>query len=111
MPANYSHDKLTTFSIFFLLAFATQLSCTRNESQSISGLPHTPIAASAKAININTADVTELQKIPGVGPASAKKIIEHRKLYGPFRRPEEILIVDGISEKRFREFRSYISIE
>jgi DNA uptake protein and related DNA-binding proteins len=41
----------------------------------------------------------------------AKKIIGHRDRYGPFRRPEDILIIDGISEKRFREFRGFILIK
>ena len=63
------------------------------------------------AVNINTADANDLQRIPGIGPVSAKKIVDHRDRYGPFRRPEEILIIDGISEKRFREFRSFILIE
>ena len=63
------------------------------------------------AVNINTADAEELQKIPGIGPASAKKIIDHRDRYGPFRRPEEILIIEGISDRRFREFRRFIFIE
>ena len=63
------------------------------------------------AVNINTADAQELQKIPGIGPASAKKIIDHRNRYGPFRRPEEILIIEGISDRRFREFRRFIFIE
>lgn len=63
------------------------------------------------AVNINTADAEELQKIPGIGPASAKKIIDHRNRYGPFRRPEEILIIEGISDRRFREFRRFIFIE
>jgi competence ComEA-like helix-hairpin-helix protein len=65
---------------------------------------------SPKAVNINAADADELQNIPGIGPVLAKKIIGHRDRYGPFRRPEEILIIDGISEKRFREFRSFILI-
>ena len=111
MPAKYSHNTVTVFSVFILLAFALHLGCASHESQTFPLRKSTAISASADAININIADEDELQKIPGIGPALAKKIIDHRIRYGPFRRPEEILIVDGISEKRFREFRSFILIE
>jgi|SRR5215204_959538 len=60
-------------------------------------------------VNVNTADASELQKLPHVGPALAKKIIEHRTRYGPFRKPEHLLIIDGLSEKAFRNFSQFIS--
>lgn len=65
----------------------------------------------AFVININTADANELQKLPQVGPALAERIIEHRSRYGPFRKPEHVLIVDGVSEKRFQAFRQFVSTE
>ncbi len=111
MPAKYSHNTSTVFSVFILFAFALQLSCVSHESQTFSPKRSAAIAMSPGAVNINTADAEELQKIPGIGPASAKKIIDHRNRYGPFRRPEEILIIEGISDRRFREFRRFIFIE
>ena len=110
MQATYSHNVLTVFSVLFLLAFGLHLSCARHDSRT-----HSPtkseISTSTNAVNINTADANDLQRIPGIGPVSAKKIVDHRDRYGPFRRPEEILIIDGISENRFREFRGFILIE
>lgn len=111
MSTKYSHKSATILSCFFLLVFALDLSCASNKSQAPVQRKSTAISISPDAININTADANELQKIPGIGLVSAKKIIDHRARYGPFRRPEEILIIDGISEKRLREFRSYILIE
>lgn len=111
MPAKHSHNCLTVFSVSILLASAFLLSCTSNELSPISREPSITNSRSLAAVNINTADEAQLQEIPGIGPGLAKKIIEHRTLHGPFRRPEHILIVEGISEKRFREFRSYILIE
>jgi len=111
MPTKYSHNTLTVFSVFFLLVLAFHSGCTPNRLQTSSRRIPAAKSLSSQAININSADVNELQRIPGIGPVSAKKIVDHRDRYGPFRRPEEILIIDGISEKRFREFRSFILIE
>jgi len=62
-------------------------------------------------ININTASAAELEKLPGVGRVLAERIIEHRKQYGPFRRPEHLIIVRGISDRRFRALRELITVE
>ena len=66
--------------------------------------------ASQPAVNINTADAAELSRLPHIGPALAEKIIEHRKRYGPFRRVEHLLIIEGVSDRRFREIRHLIKI-
>jgi len=62
-------------------------------------------------VNINTASALELEKLPGIGPALAKRIIEHRDKYGPFRRAEHLIIVRGISDRRFRALRDLITVE
>jgi competence ComEA-like helix-hairpin-helix protein len=62
-------------------------------------------------ININTAPAGELEKLPGIGQALAARIVEHREKYGPFRRPEYLIIVRGISDKRFRALREMITVE
>ena len=62
-------------------------------------------------MNINTASAEELEKLPGVGKVLAARIIEHRQNYGPFRRPEELIIVPGISDRKFREMRPLITVE
>src|SRR5436190_11401619 len=62
-------------------------------------------------ININTASAEELEKLPGIGKALAARIVEHREKYGPFRKPEHLIIVRGISDKRFRALRELITVE
>jgi competence ComEA-like helix-hairpin-helix protein len=68
-------------------------------------------AAAARRINLNTATREELEKLPGVGAGLAERIVEHRERYGHFRRVEHLLIVRGISERRFREMRAFITVE
>ena len=64
-----------------------------------------------RRININTASANELETLPGIGKGLAARIIEHREQYGRFRRPEHLIIVRGISDKRFRGLRELITVE
>jgi competence protein ComEA len=61
-------------------------------------------------LNINTAKKDELEKLPGIGPTTAQKIIDHREKYGPFKRIEHLLIVKGISDKVFREIYGSVTV-
>ena len=61
-------------------------------------------------ININTAGALELQALPGIGPALAKRIVEYRKVYGPFEETSGIMNVDGISHKIYENLLGLISV-
>src|SRR4051812_22171208 len=67
--------------------------------------------SAAPLININTASPAELERLPGIGKALAARIVAHRKLYGRFRRPEHLLVVRGISDRRFRAMRALVTVE
>jgi competence ComEA-like helix-hairpin-helix protein len=62
-------------------------------------------------ININNAPMRELEKLPGIGKGLAERIVDHREKYGPFRRTEHLIIVRGISDRRFRALRDLITVE
>jgi len=66
---------------------------------------------SPSRININTASADELEKLPGIGKGLAGRIIEHRETFGPFRKPEHLIIVRGISDKRFHALQEMITVE
>lgn len=61
-------------------------------------------------ININTADSGELDKLPGVGPALAGRIIQYRTEHGPFARPEDLQNVSGIGAKTFEKMVSQVTV-
>ena len=62
-------------------------------------------------ININTADLDELDKIPGVGEATANKILSYREENGDFKNIEEIKNVNGIGEKKFENMKDIICVK
>ena len=74
-----------------------------------SGPANSGIRADGK-ININTADSGTLQKIPGVGPVTAEKIIDYRTSRGKFSSIEEIKNVSGIGEKTFEKMKDKITV-
>ena len=59
-------------------------------------------------VNINTASAEQLQLLPGIGPALAKRIIEFREANGPFEKVDELVAVRGIGEKSLAKLRPYV---
>ncbi len=61
-------------------------------------------------VNINTAGIEEMQRLPGVGPATAQKIIDYRNSIGSFKNAEQLIDVKGIGPKTFEKMRPFISL-
>lgn len=69
------------------------------------------VAASTGAVNINTATAEDLERLPSIGPKTAESIIQFRDENGPFRRVEHVMLVRGVSERRFVEIRPHLRTE
>ena len=54
------------------------------------GPPSAAAAGAARRVNINTATIAELEALPGIGAVSARKIVEHRTLHGPYRALDDV---------------------
>jgi comEA protein len=66
--------------------------------------------APEKKININTASISELQKLPQIGEVVAQRIIDHREKHGKFEKIEEIMKIKGIGEKTFLKLKDLITV-
>lgn len=63
-----------------------------------------------RPLNINTATSEELQQVPGIGPATAQKILQMRKSYGPFKSVDDLLAIRGLGQKRLDKMRKYLTV-
>lgn len=79
----------------------TIISNIRNKSDNVS----------SRKININTASVEELQKLPGIGPTKAQAIVDYRQNNGDFKSIEEIKNVKGIGEKTYEKLKDLIDVK
>jgi competence protein ComEA len=61
-------------------------------------------------IDINRAGAVDFEKLPGMGPELARRIITYRQKHGPFRRVEDLLAVHGMGEKKWRAIRPYLTV-
>ncbi|MBA3450361.1 MAG: ComEA family DNA-binding protein, partial [Chloroflexia bacterium] len=64
---------------------------------------------SPQKINLNTATVAELDILPGIGVVTAERIVQFREENGPFRSVDELIQVQGISDRTVDEFRDQIT--
>jgi len=67
-------------------------------------------AAPAAIVNLNTASPAELERLPGIGPRTAERIVEYRTKHGDFKKVEELMNVQGIGEKSFLRLKPLISV-
>lgn len=80
-------------------------------SQSSDTMKSNTNGSSNGKININLADQSQLETIPGVGPSTAKKIIDYREKEGKFSEVEDIKNISGIGDKKFENMQEYISTQ
>lgn len=64
----------------------------------------------AGLININTAGLSELQELAGIGPSLAQRIIDYRTEHGSFAAIEDLMLVSGIGDKRFEQIKNKICV-
>lgn len=62
-------------------------------------------------VSINSADATELESLPGVGPVLAQRIIEYRESEGGFSSAEQLRRVEGIGPKKFEQIKDKVTID
>src|SRR5271169_6923364 len=64
----------------------------------------------AHPLDLNVANVKELEQVPGIGPKTAQAIVDFRHKSGRFRRVEDLLAIKGISQGKLEKMRPYLKI-
>ena len=78
----------------------------RAEAMALNALMHSTAALKESPLNINTATQSELERVPGIGPVTADRIIKNR----PFTTVEDLRTVQGIGGKTFENIRPYLKV-
>jgi len=76
----------------------------------LTSLPSLGAETKSSVVNINNASTTQLALLPRVGPSVAQRIVDYRKQNGPFKKPEDLMLVQGIGEKTFAELKPYVAL-
>ncbi len=84
---------------------------TRSRAAPVKASPFVKKPAIAGVININTATATQLQKLPGIGPSKARRIVQYRAKRGPFRRIRDLRRVKGIGRKTLQRMGKHLSVK
>ena len=66
--------------------------------------------AAVAPVNLNTATTAQLESLPGIGSATANRILEYRTQHGGFKKIEELMNVRGIGEASFLKIKPLVSI-
>ena len=80
------------------------------DADSLRRLP-SPSPLAKASIDVNTATLEQLVALPGIGPATAEKILEYRKENGPFDSAEDLLEISGIGPKKLAQIRPYLRLQ
>jgi competence ComEA-like helix-hairpin-helix protein len=73
-------------------------------------LPSLGAETRSSVVNVNNANATQLALLPRVGPSVAQRIVDYRKQNGPFKKPEDLMLVQGIGEKTFQLLKPYVAV-
>ena len=82
------------------------LSCQKREIS----LTQEKILPLENAIDINSANISELENLPGIGKGLALRIKIHREKFGVFQKVEDLLLVKGISDSKFRKIQNLVKV-
>ncbi len=70
-----------------------------------------PAGETPSVVNVNTATAADLDRLPGVGPVLARRIVEHREARGLFRRLDDLLEVEGIGPTLLRRLQPLLRLD
>jgi competence protein ComEA len=91
-----------------MLAMAIGVVAAAAQGSSEAGVAR--VTAVAAPVNLNTASTAELETLPGIGPATAQRIVEYRQKNGGFKKIEELMNIRGIGEASFLKLKDLVVV-
>lgn len=99
------------FLLSLTLLFCRASSTAKGTDYSITATRRSEESTARKEVlvDINTASSEELQTLPGIGAATAQRIIDYREEHGPFLSVDDLVKVEGISRSTFEALRDHVT--
>jgi len=91
--------------LMFGLGIAVQAQDSPRRAASTAKAP-----AATTPVNLNTASVSQLEGLPGIGKSTAERILEYREKSGGFKKIEDLMNVRGIGEKSFLKLKPLVTV-
>ncbi|TCM66754.1 competence protein ComEA [Acinetobacter calcoaceticus] len=89
---------------------ATSNSVATNSATTTTASTSPVVALSAVQVNLNTANLEQLQKLKGIGAKKAQAILDYRQQHGPFKQIDDLKNVKGIGEVLFEKNRAQLGV-
>ena len=93
-----------------VMMFALALVATSATAQSAGTSAPQATASVENPVNLNTATSAQLETLPGIGPATAQRILEYRQKNSGFKKVEDLMNVRGVGEKSFLKLKPLVSV-
>ena len=87
------------------------MACTQPAQIQTAQQPPANRNANQPCVNLNTANLEELKALPEIGEVLAGRIIEYRERHGGFRRPQDVIIIEGLNEKKYHAIADRLCVE
>jgi competence protein ComEA len=100
----FSSKLLAILLLLWLTAASLAPAAQHKESKEQTKAPPT-------SIEINHASAEDFERLPGIGPELARRIVAYRKKHGPFRRVEDVLVIRGIGPKKWKALRPHLRVD
>ncbi len=114
---NQSQQRSLAFlGLFLLTGCVVWLKLSHENRKLVESVPAKEAAdwdsklAASREVDVNTATVAELERLPGIGPRLAARIVKERNQHGPFTSIEDITRVSGIGDKTVESIRRRLVI-
>lgn len=102
---------MRTFAFVGILLFALAPAAARAEPTSRYTRPTGEVVEILGRVNLNEVPITTLERLPGMTPELAAAIVVRRDLKGPYKAPEEVLLVRGMTPEIFNRLGPHFSVE